>query len=282
MLNFFRMVLLLALGLLVANACAVGLMPTPVLNNAQISGDASFDPGSGKYSYAYALVYLNVQSLLINTPNNTVEPQISLAPKSAILSIGASQKLTVTLIDLANGSAPLVGIPIRFRVASGPDAGTVLGNTQTDAQGMATIAYTSTQTGTDNIIASALFYGGEVTYDDKGAVVWSGGPDLTVPFFSPPLLITKGGKKFYMSEETKNIGNVNAPPSVTRYYLSAAPIVDFTTAQAAQVIGERSIPTLQPGKSSSINQKVFHIPRIWWWERIIWPLARMPIIRWWN
>jgi hypothetical protein len=212
-------------------------------------------------SEGYALVYLNVQALINNTPNNTVEPQISLAPKSAILSIGSSQKLTVTLIDLANGSAPLGGIPIRFKVVSGPNAGAVLDDTQTDVKGMATTAYTGTQIGTDNIIASALFYGGEVTYDDKGAVVWSGGPDLVVPFFSPPLLITQGGKKFYMSEETKNIGNVKAPPSVTRYYISTAPIIDVTTAQAAQVIGERSIPELQPGKSDSINQRVFYIPK---------------------
>jgi hypothetical protein len=211
-------------------------------------------------SEGYALVYLNVQALINNTPNNQIEPKVSLTPKSSLLSIGGKQKLTVTLIDLANGSKPLAGIPIRFKVGSGPNAGAVLGNTQTDLQGIATIAYSSTRTGTDNIIATALFYGGEVTYDDKGSVIWSGGPDLVIPLFSPPLLITKGGNKFYMSEETQNIGNVKAPASVTRYYISAAPIIGATTAQAAQVIGERTIPALQPGKSDSINQKVFHIP----------------------
>jgi hypothetical protein len=211
-------------------------------------------------SEGYALVYLNVQALINNTPHNTIEPKVSLTPKSSLLSIGGKQKLTVTLIDLANGSKPLAGIPIRFKVGSGPNAGAVLGNTQTDLQGIATIAYSSTRTGTDNIIATALFYGGEVTYDDKGSVIWSGGPDLVIPLFSPPLLITKGGNKFYMSEETQNIGNVKAPASVTRYYISAAPIIGATTAQAAQVIGERTIPALQPGKSDSINQKVFHIP----------------------
>lgn len=209
-------------------------------------------------SEGYALVYLNVQSLINNTPNNEIEPKVSLAPKSSLLSIGGNQKLTVTVIDLANGSTPLVGIPVRLTVDSGPNAGTVLGNTQTDQQGVATITDTSTQTGTDNIIATAFFYGGEVTYNDKGVVVWSGGPDLVVPFFSPPLLITKGGNKFYMSEETQNIGNVNAPPSVTRNYISATPILDVTI---AQVIGERSIPALQPGASDSINQRVFHIPK---------------------
>lgn len=212
-------------------------------------------------SEGYALVFLNVQALINNTSNTQIEPKVSLTPKSSLLSIGSNQKLSVTVIDLANGSVPLVGIPIRFSVGSGPNAGTVLGNLRTDQQGVATITATSTKTGTDSIIATAMFYGGEVSYDDKGVVVWSGGPDLAVPLFSPPLLITKGGNIFYMSELTQNIGSVTAPPSVTRYYISAAPIVDVATAQVSQVIGERSIPALQPGKADSINQRVFHIPK---------------------
>jgi hypothetical protein len=209
-------------------------------------------------SEGYALVYLNVQSLINNTPNNQIEPKVSLTPKSSLLSIGGNQILTVTVIDLANGNVPLGGVPIRFKVDTGPNAGKVLGNTQTNLQGIATITDTSTLTGTDSIIATAYFYGGEVTYDDKGVVIWSGGPDLVVPFFSPPLLITKGGRKFYMSEETQNIGNVMAPASVTRYYISSVPILDVTT---ATVIGERSIPALQPGKSNSIHQRVFRMPK---------------------
>jgi len=208
-------------------------------------------------SDGYALVSLNIQSLIDNTPNNPIEPQVSLSPKSSIMSLGSKQILTVKVIDLANGSSPMGNVPIRVQVSSGPNAGTVLGDTQTDAQGTATVTYTSTQTGTDNITATA-YSGGEVSFKDKGYVVWSGGPDLVVPFFSPPLLITKGGRRFYMSEETQNIGNVMAPPSVTRYYISVAPIFDIST---ALVLGERSIPALQPGKSDRINQRVFHMPR---------------------
>ncbi len=208
-------------------------------------------------SEGYALVYLNVQSLINNTPNNQIEPKVSLTPKSSLLSIGGNQILTVTVIDLANGSVPLGGVPISFKVDTGPNAGEVLGNAQTDTQGIATITDTSILTGTDSIIATAKFYGGEVVFNDKGIIIWSGGPDLVVPLFSPPLLITKGGRKFFMSEETQNIGNVVAPASVTRYYISATPIVDIMT---AIVLGERSIPALQPGKSNSINQRKFHMP----------------------
>lgn len=207
-------------------------------------------------SEGYGLVALNVQSLIDNTGDNQIEPKITLSPKTADLSIGRQQTLSVTLIDLANGSRPLADIQVRFRVDSGPNAGD-LGMVITDAHGKAAITYTGLQVGADKVIASARFYGGEVTYDDAGVVLWAGGPDLVVPLFSPPLLVTKGGRKFYMSEETQNIGNVMARPSVTRYYISATPMLDITT---AQVIGERTIPALQPGKSDSINHRVFHIP----------------------
>jgi len=207
-------------------------------------------------SEGFALVALNVQSLIDNTGDNQIEPKITLAPKSAVLSIGSQQSLSVTLIDLANGSRPLAGIPIRFRVDSGPNAGN-LSETQTDAQGKATITYTGQQVGTDKVIASALFYGGEVTYDDAGIIVWAGGPDLVVPFFSPPLLKTAGGRIFYVNEMTQNLGNIATPPSVTRYFIS--PDKNFSP-DNTRTVGERQIPALQPDKSSTSPQQTFTIP----------------------
>jgi hypothetical protein len=207
-------------------------------------------------SEGFALVKLNIQSLIDNTPNNQIEPKVSLVPKSSLLSIGKPLTLTVTVIDLANGSVPLVDVPVQFVVASGPNAGLILGDTLTDTEGLASISYTSILTGTDAIDVIA-YYGGEVTYKDSAIIAWSGGPDLVVPFFSPPLLITKGGNKFYMSEETLNNGNVAAPPSITRYYISSTPILDTST---AILLGERAIPALQPGKSNSINQRAFRMP----------------------
>ena len=180
-----------------------------------------------------------------------------LTPKSSLLSIGGNQNLSAALIDLANGSQPLAGIPIRFKVDSGPNAGTVLGETLTDTQGIVAVSYIGTQTGTDRIIVSAIFYGGEVTFDDVGSVVWSGGFDLAIPLFSPPLLKTAGGRIFYMTEETQNIGNIAAQPSITRYYISTDENFDLNT---AQVITERPIPALQPGESNIINQNTFTIP----------------------
>lgn len=211
---------------------------------------------SQRTSEGFALIYLNVQSLVNNTPNNQIEPKVSIVPKSSLLSIGKPLTLTVTVIDLANGSVPIADVPVHFVVDSGPNAGSILGDVLTDAKGAASVTHSSALTGADNIVAIA-YYRDEVTYEDKSVAVWSGGPDLVVPFFSPPLLITKGGNKFYMSEETLNNGNVMAPPSITRYYISSTPILDTT---AAILLGERSIPALRPGKSSNINQRAFRMP----------------------
>jgi len=207
-------------------------------------------------SEGFALVALNLQSLIDNTGDNPIEPKITLSPKSTDLSIGSQQSLSVTLIDLANGSRPLEGIQIRFRVDSGPNAGD-LDRTQTDSQGKVTITYTGQQEGTDKVIASALFYGGEVTYDDTGIIVWVGGPDLVVPFFSPPLLNTAGGRIFYVNEITENLGNIATPPSVTRYFISQDK--NFSPG-STRTAGERQIPALQPDESSNSQQQTFTIP----------------------
>lgn len=172
-----------------------------------------------RISEGFGLVALNVQSLIDNTGDNPVEPKITLSPKNAVLPVGGQQALSVTLVDLANGSRPIEGAPVRFRVDSGPNAGDI-GDTQTNAQGKAAVTYIGTQTGTDRVTASARFFGGEVTFDDTGLVLWTGGPDLAVPLFIPPLLITTGGRTFYVTEETQNIGNVSTPPTVTRYFIS--------------------------------------------------------------
>jgi hypothetical protein len=90
-----------------------------------------------------------------------------------------------------------------------------------------------------------------------GLVRWSGGSDLVVPLFVPPLLITTGGRTFYVTEQTQNIGNIATPPTVTRYFLSTDQNLDPST---ARVVGERPVPGLQPDEISAIKQQPFTIP----------------------
>jgi hypothetical protein len=204
----------------------------------------------------FALVSLNAQSLLDNTRDNDVEPKITISPKSATLSVGGRQNFTATLVDVANGSRPLVGVRIIFHINSGPDAG-IVSSTETDAQGLAAFSYVGGQTGTDTVTATARFNGGEVSFDDTALVAWSGGPDLAVPLFIPPVLMTAGGRTFFVTEETQNIGNIATLQSVTRYFIFPDQFFDPATARP---VGERTVPALQPNQSSRIRQQPLTIP----------------------
>ncbi len=205
-------------------------------------------------SEGFALVALNVQSLIDNTPDNQVEPKITLTPKSSVLSVGGQQALSARLIDLANGSRPIVGEQIRFHVDSGPNPGD-LGGALTDAQGNASVTYIGRQPGLDKVVASTG--GGEVSFDDSGQVLWTGGTDLVVPLFVPPLLITTGGNGLFVSEETQNIGNLPTPATVTRYFISPDQSFDPAT---TSVVGERQVPALKPGESSTVKQVPLTVP----------------------
>ncbi len=82
-------------------------------------------------------------------------------------------------------------------------------------------------------------------------------PDLAVSYFIPPLLTTAGGRAFYVTEQTENIGNAATPPTVTRYFISSSQNFD---PRAARPVGERTVPALQPGESSRVRQQPFVIP----------------------
>ncbi|TMQ11575.1 MAG: hypothetical protein E6J91_22575 [Deltaproteobacteria bacterium] len=211
-------------------------------------------PVGDRTSEGFALVDFNVRALINNTPDNEVEPRITISPKAAALSIGAPQSFTATLIDLANGGRPIADQRIAFHV-EGPNGG---GDTvRTDAQGHASFSYVGSQTGTDVVVASALFHGGEVSFDDSALVQWAGGIDLIVPLFVPPLLRTEGGRTFYVTEQTQNIGNLPSPPTTTRYYLSSDAVFDPST---ARLVGERTVPALLPDQSDGVKQQAFTMP----------------------
>ena len=61
-----------------------------------------------------------------------------------------------------------------------------------------------TQVGTDKIIEG--FFGETLLELASADVTWSGGPDLVVPLFVPPLLKSEGGKPVFITEGTSNLG----------------------------------------------------------------------------
>ena len=206
-------------------------------------------------SEGYGLMYFNVKAIIESTNYNTEEPKVTLSPRAAGYSLGETHTATATVVDLANGSRPMPGLRAYFYVESGPHQGDVA-YAETDANGVAQASYTGTREGIDNFVVR-VDYCGECSMETVETVSWVGGPDLTVPFFSPPALITAGGRNFFLSDETENVGSTASPPSVTRYYIFPNQNAD---PYAALPIGERAIPALQPGESSVAFNQVFVIP----------------------
>ncbi|MCW9026497.1 MAG: hypothetical protein OQJ77_04195 [Thiovulaceae bacterium] len=91
----------------------------------------------------------------------------------------------------------------------------------------------------------------------EATVVWSGGADLVVPFFIPPQLETKAGNLVYINVITANIGNIDAEPSTTRFYISANEVINQTE---DHVLGKYSVKKLAAEEFLENKQFVFTIP----------------------
>ena len=206
---------------------------------------------------AFDLIFLNTQRLIEGTADTVfpVEPKLKLTPQSSTLPVGTLYTLTGTVINAGDpANPPIPGFRLGFLVVEGPQGGQQLRGV-TDAQGKLSFSYTGTQEGTDKITAGIF---NEVINElGYAEVTWSGGPDLVVPLFAPPLLKSESGKTVFITEWTSNLGNVASSPSITRYFISADPQLDPST---AQFIGERPIPALAPGEQSQGGTVTFTLP----------------------
>lgn len=205
----------------------------------------------------FDLVLLNAQRLVEGTPDTVfpLEPKIKLSPQSSTLPVGTLYTLTATVVNLGDpANPPIPGFDLGFQVVEGPHTGQGVTGV-TDADGKLSFSYTGMQVGMDKI--SAGIFGEAITELGSADVTWSGGPDLVVPLFAPPLLKSEGGKTVFVTEWTSNLGSVASPPSTTRYFISADAIVDPAT---ARVIGERAVPVLGPGERSEGGTATFTLP----------------------
>lgn len=220
---------------------------------------------------AASLLVLNAQALINNTPDTPIpfEPKLSATPKLSTFSIGATATIQATLVNAGDNNKPLSGYSVRFRIEQGVNS--YDDSKVTDQNGAVTFSYQGISVGTDKFVVS---YGQPVRYaaistaipiafsaesvglEDRGVVVWSGGPDLVVPMFIPPVLKTGGDRTFYVTEATQNKGNTAAGPSVTRYFITSNP--DYITDR--QVINQRQVPALAPGEISSVSTVALSIP----------------------
>src|SRR5438093_2005683 len=206
---------------------------------------------------AFDLIFLNTQRLIEGTADTVfpVEPKLKLSPQSSTLPVGTLYTLTGTVINGGDpANPPIPGFNLGFLVVEGPQGGQSRRGV-TDAQGKLSFSYTGTQAGTDKITAGIF---DEVIFElGYAEMTWSGGPDLVVPLFAPPLLKSEGGKTVFITEWTSNLGSLASSPSITRYFISADAQLDPAT---AQVIGERAIPALAPGERSEGGTVTFTLP----------------------
>ncbi len=233
----------------------------------------------------FDLVRLNAQKLIEYTSDTPIpfEPKLTLTPERAELPIGTQHSVTATLTNVAHNNEPIVGERIPFYIIDGPHSG--LGRTvNTDPNGMATFSYVGKRVGTDTIVIlgeepsrymprpeTMVAAAGDlstlripvIAFLDAGSlggeakVTWNGGPDMAVPFFMPPMIISKGGNSVFISDVTTNIGNLPSISSTTRYYLSDQQPVNPAT---AIVLGERNVKDLIPEELDNGSTLEFTIP----------------------
>lgn len=209
------------------------------------------------------------------------DPVIKVSPTAVTLPVGETYTLTATVINVGNSDAPISGYDLNFTVTDGPDAG-MQSSAQTDSNGRAAFSFVGRSLGTDKIAVSpgtppvariesrvqiaantddiAPFMVAAIasSIGAQAQVTWSGGPDLVVPLFSPPLIESQGGNTAYVQDVTSNVGTTPAGASVTRYYLSTTPPpFDFTQ---VTVVGERPVPALARGAKSSSGLQPFILP----------------------
>jgi hypothetical protein len=189
---------------------------------------------------------------------------LTLAPQVAELPLGAEHTVTLTITNAAEDNRPFpeyedeFDVDLDFEVAEGPHAGFSDRSVTFNSLGEATFSYVGVREGLDVIhLTEEEQDGSEVDVIREVRVRWTGGPDLAVPLFIPPIIETEAGKTIFITDRTMNLGTLPASPSVTRYFLSDIEPVDPNT---ALVIGEREVGPLDPDQFSDATAQPFTIP----------------------
>lgn len=182
-----------------------------------------------------------------------------------VLPVGSTVTVVAQVINQAQNDIPLPNYRVALNVDSGPDAGTSVSGV-TDSNGNVTLSYVGGAAGNDaqslrlgGLVAAAAAKPGATPFsrviapNDTAIAILTGGPDLIINKFVPPVLMWNGKTAISISDGTKNIGTANVGPSTTTYYISPTRPVDPTV---ATVIGQRSVPALQPGQEDFNTMQV--------------------------
>lgn len=218
---------------------------------------------------AYGLLYFNAKYLREQLPDTPLPPpppipHLELTPKDASHPIGEIHTLTPSFWVEQGNSTYFPSVPVRVKVTSGPNTGLVMEAVPSGTDPMS-VNYTSNKEGIDRLEAQVeeVPEVPDVTPGIPGAtsmpvkVTWTGGPDLTIDLFIPPIIKAQGGQFIPITEITGNHGNSIAGSSITRYFLSQDDIID---PNQDRPVGERFVSLLASGESSEERGMEIQLP----------------------
>lgn len=225
---------------------------TALLNAIETSTNAQ------RNAMAYKLLLLNTQALLSSAlqqgsepPEKQASPKYTfITPDPQTLPVDHTVTVTAKVVDQGSDDAPIVGMSIRLYVDGVNSGKSIVGTT--NKLGEISLTYKGTLVGTDVIhmgspiqLFAATASPNSSPPDITSTVIWRGGPDLTLKYFTPPVIRWRGTGTIHIEDGTENIGNTPASePTVTRYYVSSThPVVPASS----EVVGERTVPPLPPG-----------------------------------
>jgi len=107
------------------------------------------------------------------------------------------------------------------------------------------------------VVSAGMIVASNDSVEAYAEMTWSGGPDLTIPLFVPPIIKTEGDRPIFITEITENTGTIAAGPSITRYFISDDPIIE---PGVDRPLGDRMMPSLQPGESNQVIEFQLQIP----------------------
>lgn len=208
-------------------------------------------------SEALGLLYFNAKYLNETLPDTFIWPlpKLDLQPPGSTRPIGTVHTATASV---TRRGYPMPDIPVTLTVTAGPNAG-LMWEGVTGSDGKAPFAYSSATEGTDQLEARTPELpdiSGPMT-SPPAQVTWSGGPDLTIDLFIPPIIKTSGGRPIIITEMTANHGTTPAGPSITRYFLSPDSLIEPDKDRG---IRDRAIPALEPEASSQAEDQTFVLP----------------------
>lgn len=178
--------------------------------------------------------------------------QVTLSPASSTLVIGQSVTLTASLTN-----PPQPGEPMTFTIKSGPNEGKT-SQTTTDANGQATFTYSSSQTGTDVVSATAIRL--ETTSNDA-TVTWNAPPppepaksDVQLTLTSVPSTARVGENATWTASMTNAGPDTATGVSLQATAPTGATLVSATASRGNGCTGATcAIGTLAAGASAAVT-----------------------------